>query len=1081
MAITPPNDNKGDFNSSNFAPEVWTDVQRTNNQIIDRNDMPFASTVEYKGYYKAESTGNHTFNLTGSTNVTGYSWVSSAPRSSDHIVEGGVEPVTLTTQKCYAIIIPNKRSGGYWPFEDPQVLGTSFRGYGYWPKSGGVPNDNYGNSTGWNRYFSGSNAPFTTCGYSGNQAPAHQYFLPGDIRTYGTNFPRFTGKNGGPSWQAPEDPNFSNPCWTGSPTSSAQRPLVRLENTFTNDYDAGAEPRTMGKTSQVFLDTSFKAEGTANDTFSIFESVLTDQDNVFVWPQQVNVYRTGQGKTRPERIQIRFTLRFNVADTYTFEWRCRDGLKIWSVGGGPNDARSFERLVPTAGANPCNLDSSNITQVGDDPQGWKPGGGTIDGTYAGFDSSQTVTRNSILQFHGYAVGVPGNNTHGFSLVVRDSAGNKVWTTEKLLVNAGSGLIGIDECGYHALLDDSERVASNKISEFYTLDGWKDYSSGDIFFADSAASDNIARSYDTTRQYLWSNSTAKLRGGTSIPGTVYLRQGDYYFIRTILSNHEDRPANYQFKVTPPTGGISQSVKFSGNGDPNSDSTVGGNAGGNGIPISVDALCDSVLAPGGVANPDTNFAYVREYGVILNLNELNVSDFEIGREGQAEQLSGPNESEDPGSKVITFANNGDDPSVNITLSRLVRGGENGLAPLTETERNAVFNTFNFQIGQGTTLPENTFSSAITSRAVIQWGTAGNYPYIYHVVSDVVNSICSGVDISVPVRPQGADTGATGGGGAGAGAGGGAGTGGDGGSLSRCLDINVSVLNSSQAQVTSECLDQCKTPNQYPMLESQYTEPAGYYDDVPDPIYEFYVKIEKDYGMVAPTQWSAPGPSTKGDYDISVAYAQKNSVKFEPEWVTTVPLTIPDVFVPDNFDITSSSNGALECSFWFELSSNTFLYDPNNKGDAIEGGTNRPYLVWWVSKGPGGIPLGDYFFTRPSYSTTPRMYATMNPEQWIYFQTQTNNSFKGYLGNTGGVRWLNFAPLQYQGVQDLNFNVPLPGTTAFLDLLSVKGYTSNEIRIKGTVTSPDCTAQSRTQSRTGADSSFRSAPDMIPYIGE
>ena len=190
MALTPPNDNKGDFNSSSFAPQVWTDVQNTNNEIIDRNDMPFTSTVEYKGYYKAQSTGNHKFQLTGSTNVTGYSWVSSAPRDSDHIKAGNIEPVTLTSSKSYGVIIPLKR-GNYWPWEDPSFLGTSFPGYGYWPKS------NYGNSTGWSNHYTGSNAPFTTCGYTGDQAPVHQYFLPGDIRNYADNYPRFEGKRGG--------------------------------------------------------------------------------------------------------------------------------------------------------------------------------------------------------------------------------------------------------------------------------------------------------------------------------------------------------------------------------------------------------------------------------------------------------------------------------------------------------------------------------------------------------------------------------------------------------------------------------------------------------------------------------------------------------------------------------------------------------------------------------------------------------------------------------------------------------------------------------------------------------------------
>jgi len=1059
MALTPPNDNKGDFNSSSFAPQVWTDVQNTNNEIIDRNDMPFTSTVEYKGYYKAQSTGNHRFQLTGSTNVTGYSWVSSAPRDSDHINDGGTEPVTLTSSKSYGIIIPLKR-GSYWPWEDPSFLGTSFPGYGYWPKS------NYGNSTGWSNHYTGSNAPFTTCGYTGDQAPVHQYFLPGDIRNYADNYPRFEGKRGGPSWMGPEEPNFHNPCWTGTPSGNVQRPLVRLENTFTNNNDPTAEPRTMGKTSQVFLDTSFKAEGQSNDSWAIFERVLDDGAATFVWPQSVNVYRTGQGKARPERVQIRFTLKFNIADTYQLEWRCRDGLKMWVGLPGATDGRDFDRLIPTAGANPCNLDSTNTTAVGDDPKGWKPGGGTIDGTYAGFDAEYTLSANQRLQFHGYGVGVPGNDTHGFSLVVKDSAGNVVWTTEKLLANSESGLIGIDECGYHALLDPAagERIEANRISEFYTLDGWKGYSSDGVFTADSIAGDTDARSFDTTRQYLWSNSTAKLRSGQSVPGTVYLRQGNYYFIRTILSNHEDKPANYQFKVTPPTGGISQSVKFSGNGDPSIDTTVGGNAGGNGIPISVDVLCDSVLAPGGVADPDTNFAYLREFGVILNLNALNVSDYEIGREGQAEQLSGPNESEDPGSKTVIFANNGDNPNVNITLSRLVRGGRDGLAPLTETELNAVFNTYTYQLGQDQTLSESDFRSAITSRAVIQWGSAGNYPYIYHVVSDVVNSICSGVEIDVPVRPNSTTNTSNSNSST---------SGGD------CIDINTSLISQNAQQITTECRDECKTPDQFTRPESQYKKVASQFNGM-DNRYFDKVRVQKDYGVVEPSKWSAPGKSKYGEYDISALGANFDGAKFNPGEVTAIPLFVPDVFVPDAWlNLDKLSRGRLECTYRFELSSNTFTYNPNNS--TVEVGVDRPYLVWWVSATPGGPQIGDYKITRPSYNTTPKFYATMSYEQWAEDLTKepSYRNFDGYLGNTYGARWWNLAPLKYQDVQDLDFAIPEAGTTEFVDLLSTKGYKTNQIRIIGFVTSPDCSALNRTQNRSGVDPSFRSAPDMTPFI--
>ena len=1065
MAITPPDNNFGDFNTNPTGPVVWDDVARTNNEVIDRSDMPFASTAEFKGYYKAESTGKHTFRLAGSNGVTGYSWLSSAPKTSDHIPEGGNQKVEVALNKSYGIIIPNKRGTGTWPFEDTNVLGTSFIGYGYWPKTG------YGNESGWlGKYGSGrQDAPSTACGYSIGTAQYHQYMLPGDIRTYeSAPITQYGGRNAGPGWQGPEDPNFASPCYP----SSQSTPLKRIcRSSDSRPCDSDATPNTVGKSSQVFLDTSFKAEGVSTDSWATYEIVQDDRvgdmdgGHVYIWPQAVNVFTSkSTSKSQPERVNVRFALRMRnqPAQKYTFEWKSRDGLKMWyKIGGG--DSREFEKFPDTSGGhNPCNKTATGTWTS----ETWLPGRGED-----GFTGQVDLSANGYIQFIGHAAGVPGSSTHGWSLVVRDAQGLVVWDTSYLVVSEETGLVGIDECGYNALLSSDQRIPANRTTEMYKLDGWKGYSTNDVFVADAQEGDTTPRSYDTTRQYLWSNAIAKCRGGTDVTGTVFLRQGDYYFIRTIVSNDLNQAANYRFTVTSPGGGSAKTVKFTGNGDPGSDSTVGGNSGGNGIPINPSQLCNSVLAPGGsaVQNNDVNFALVQSLGVVINLSvgPLLVRDFEIGREGQAEIINGTTNNA-TASKILNFPSpeNGGNP-VPITITQLVQG------QLDQDETAAVLDYYDDQVDAGTVLPWNTFRSAITSQAVIQWGRSGNYPFIYHAVSDVINSICNGTEIDVPTRPNTTNT-----------AGGNdtnsstSGTS-TGSGTSECLDINISVLSSGQAQVTSECLDECRTPNQFPMLESQYTEPAGYYDTVPDPIYEFYVKIEKDYGMVSPTSWSAPGPSQKGDYDISIAYAQKNSVKFEPEYVTTVPLTIPDVFVPDNFDIVSSGNGALECTFWFELSSNTFLYDPNNKGDAIEGGIFRPYLVWWVSKGPGGVPLGDYYFTRPSYSTTPRMYATMNPEQWIYYNDQTNNPFKGYLGNTNGVRWLNFAPLQYQGVQDLNFNIPLPGTTGFLDLLSVKGYTSNEIRIKGTATSPDCSLQK--SKLLSNDNSFKSASDMMPFIGE
>jgi len=133
MALTPPDNNKG----KNAVD--WELVLATNNQIIDRTGMPINSTVEYKGYYKAEATGIHKFNLNGDANdITGYSWVSSAPANSDHI-KGKNRGARLVSNRSFAIQIPDKPR-----FRDEQILGGSNPGLGYWPKEG------YGNSTGFN-------------------------------------------------------------------------------------------------------------------------------------------------------------------------------------------------------------------------------------------------------------------------------------------------------------------------------------------------------------------------------------------------------------------------------------------------------------------------------------------------------------------------------------------------------------------------------------------------------------------------------------------------------------------------------------------------------------------------------------------------------------------------------------------------------------------------------------------------------------------------------------------------------------------------------------------------------------------
>jgi hypothetical protein len=269
---------------------------------------------------------------------------------------------------------------------------------------------------------------------------------------------------------------------------------------------------------------------------------------------------------------------------------------------------------------------------------------------------------------------------------------------------------------------------------------------------------------------------------------------------------------------------------------------------------------------------------------------------------------------------------------------------------------------------------------------------------------------------------------------------------------------------------------------MLTGFYTKSQSQFSGMASSYFS-KVRVEKEYGMAPPTGWSSAGPSSNGDWDISISYAQYDGAFFRPGTVTAIPLTIPDVFVPDNFPLTSG-RGALECGFRFEISSNTFQYDPDNIGANGEYGVDGPYMVWWTSAFAGGPRTGEYLILNPLTMRNIRMWSTMSYDQWVADSQSSSRSFYGYLGNTNGVRWWNVAPLKKAEIQALDFNIPEAGTQAFVDLLSVKGFSTNEIRIFGTVTSPDCNARRLANSQSGGGSSnptMKSLPNMAPYIGE
>lgn len=1160
MALSPPDNNKGDYNFDGFAPVVWEDVESTNHQTINRSDMPFASTVEYKGYYKAQATGRHKFTLSGTEGITGYAWVSSAPRYSDHIVEND-KVVKLTSQKSYGIKIPTKppqTNENNWPWAQL----TGFPGYGYWPKSG------YGTKREFKDTYSGDNVPSTECGYTQID---HEYLLPGDIRPYGIEYGEFQGKPAGPSWHGPEDPNFSAPCYP----QNYETPLVRIKSGLYDVYDENVVPTTVGRTNQIYLDNSYKAEGAQN--WATYKQVYTEPDDeddstnpatrVYIWPKDVDFTN---GKTQPERIQIRFTLKFSKdlegEQPYTFQWKSRDGLKIWYALNN-NDPRNLKKFPnDISGHNPCNFTAADTGNN----DGWLPGAGED-----GFTGTINIRKNSGLLIHGYACGVPGENTHGFSLLVRDPTGKVVFSSEHLLEDALTGLVGIDECGYNAYLDNNSRTSDKRKTEFFKADGWLGYSTDNednsLFTADVLQGDETPRDPFTTRQYLWSNALTTTRDGNSIPGIVYLRQGDYYFIRAIVSNHLDQVASFSFRVTSPAGGTAN-VKFSGNGDPSMDTIVGGPAAGNGIAISQDKLCDSVLFQNGeAASDDTNFALITRLRVVLNLTALGVSSGEIGTEGQMERINDKN-SENTASKIITLPTGNGNETVNITLTRLVRGGSEGWTDLNKDMISAVLKEYNRQLFAGLVLEYNDFLSAVTSQAVIVWGSGGNYPYIYHAVSEIITSICKDTPVLIPDLPDGDSNNDS-----------------DGGDGSDQIDLDITNVSGEGAIITSTAHDSCKTPDQFELLESQYVKTQGDFTTEQFPAglnskYYNKVKVHKNYGVVSPSKWSTPAKSEYGNYKISKISAEKSDVRFEPGVVTAIPITVPDVFVPDEFNDSATNGGEYDCSYSFELSKNLFVTESGGGGSitgikivkagahlnsvsppsvapesgnngenasfnvtlgsngevtnvnivdggqnyqvgdsfyvtrgastfnqppvagilevtSISGGTsgnpetgnNRPAIVVWASATPGGTAIGDYQIgaERAPENIIPRLYATMSYNQ---FKTDLENrlidrKFLGYVGNIYGARWFNVTTMKFSEVQALGeglteilTNFPEAGTSAFVDMLSTNGYSCDKIKIKGTVTSPNCDSKTKTTTTTdnnGTPPSFRSAPDMIPYI--
>lgn len=943
MSVKPPQFAHGlTGNDSAYAPEVWSDIQPSQNETISRNDMINTSTVEYKGYYKAQSTGFHRFQLTGGAD--GFAWVSSANSSSDHI--DIAEKVDMVADTSFGIRIPARPAGAnYWAFQDTGgggVLGGNFPGYGYWPLEG------YGTSPKWGSYFN-SKSQVT---YN------HGSFLPGDIRTYSTTSntsygqcPTYcSGEPAGPGWNNPEDANWNDndlthPC----------------ESTWNNSGDC----RNEGRLAQIYLSEAYVAGGKKGEWENPQEN-----EPFMVWPIAQPM---AQGALQnPERVQVYWKLKFKETGRYKLRFTTKYGVKMWynltpnkdeNNNGG---AKSLRRLDPASGINPI-----------------VSGGGSF--TSEIFE----MTSNQRLQLVGNATGNQATGEVGIGLEILDADDEDavIWDTSRIVQDA-SALIGISECGYHALLDDADRIPENGISEFYKDDGWLGYEGGNPegkFNADIEVGDLDQRTERDTRQYLWENCTALLYDSQSRPGFVYLRADDFYFIRVVVTNQSSGTGQgFAFQVTDPGSNSLQQVVFSGNGDPNADATVGGGVGGSGIPINKDALCNSVLYSNNVPNTSTTFGLIRATRSVLNLSNLGVPEAMLGTEGQQESV--PNRDPD-----VPAGDDGIDSylvnvgGTSIKLAVLLQGGENGIPAMTTEQKSAVRTVATNQLNQSLTLSYGEFRNAITSQAVINFGSSGNYTYLYHAVGEVIQSICDdNFTLEAPevINKDNTTSLVTG--------------------TGDCVDLNIQgyIENSGYVSISSACVEDCKPYDQYEIpsnMQSGAASSVQYMGTLP--------KYEQTESGDYYTQILEFG----NDYYAVDVFFPIGKIM---SWGFFVPDILPSLN-EEEYDErnTSAMNGK------FDINSNTYFNLPDSA--AFEGNYG-PWIMVWASLTPGGEPLGGrggVVQSRANSVTGGGFDAKISMEPYIRNLMDNSSSSAPilYVGNSYGKRYINMAVVKYENFVD------------------------------------------------------------------
>ena len=143
-----------------------------------------------------------------------------------------------------------------------------------------------------------------------------------------------------------------------------------------------------------------------------------------------------------------------------------------------------------------------------------------------------------------------------------------------------------------------------------------------------------------------------------------------------------------------------------------------------------------------------------------------------------------------------------------------------------------------------------------------------------------------------------------------------------------------------ITSECLDECKHPKDYPALTNEYNKNLSNYTGSDSNYYEsIVIKTEATLGYKGPDKDSSHGDK----YALFQSQLNEN-ISFEAGKVTSIPFTVPDYYQPDW--INSAEASKLN-SFYVDIDSANIIgdWEPDLNLDYLYGGVHTLVDQRWA----------------------------------------------------------------------------------------------------------------------------------------